>query len=177
MKNNNKIYTISLFFAIVSLVLVIFGVWPLFNEIEKNSKELILLKNNGATLKAQTVEMGIFKGNYDNYRQNFELIDQMFVDPANPVNFIKFLEETALNCQIDSKISLPTFLKNSQQISQDFIVFQFISKGNFSDVLNFLKKIELGPYLIEIENLTIQNLKTDEGKVEATFSMKVFIKK
>jgi hypothetical protein len=54
-------------------------------------------------------------------------------------------------------------------------------------VLNFLKKIEFGPYLTEIENLTIQNLVNSEDKsvlqdyssrkVDAVFTIKVFTKK
>lgn len=201
MINNNKIYTISLVFTIAILFLVMFFVLPLLREIEKNSKDLISAKNNVAVLAEQTNETENFKKNYETYAPNLEKIDQLFVDPNNPVDFIKFLEDTASTSQITSQISLQPSPQDSQQslkgASQNFIIFRFASKGGFSEVLNFLKKIEAGPYLVEIENLTIQNSEVpvsgysvpekeslvpniyednSSRKVDATFTIKVFVK-
>jgi Tfp pilus assembly protein PilO len=174
------------------LVFVALCVW-LLEGIEKNSEDFISAKNNIAIFNAQINEIENFKKNYDAYEPNLEKMDQLFVDPANPVDFIKFLEDTASGSQITSQIFLPP---SSDQASQDFIAFQLISKGSFSDVSSFLKKIELGPYLIEIENLTIQNDSTGNSatggaksgdknipkdyssrKVNATFTINAFVKK
>ncbi|MCX6723259.1 MAG: hypothetical protein NT094_04340 [Candidatus Staskawiczbacteria bacterium] len=183
MKNNNKIYTILLVFALIFLFLVIFFIWPLIGEIEKNSEDLISAKNNIVNLDAQINETNNFKKNYETYKSTLERIDQLFVDINNPVNFIEFLENAASNYNVTSKISLPP----SSQSSQQFITFQFISKGGFSDILNFVKGIEAGPYLIEIENLTIQDSRQNldhkdipqdyySRNVDATFTIKAFIK-
>lgn len=171
MKENNKIYTISVIFSAASLILAVFFIWPLLEEIEKNSQDLVLAKNNIATLEAQTRETGNFKKNYGDYKPNFEKIDQLYIDSNNPVDFIKFLENTALSSKITSHISLPSF---SGAENKNFIIFQFSSKGKFLDTQDFLKKIETGPYLIEIENLIIQDL---EDKTGAEFTIKAFIKK
>jgi hypothetical protein len=122
MENNNKIYTISLFFVLISLFLVVFCIFPLLNEIKNSSKVLISLKDNVLTLTSQTVETDNFKRNYNAYMPNLEKIDQLFVDSNNPVDFIKFLEDTALSCQIISKISLPASSKTSQIADQNFIL-------------------------------------------------------
>lgn len=195
MKNNNKIYITLLIFALVSLVLIVFFVWPLFKEIEKNSDDLISAKNNIVVLGIQNSETGNFKKNYVTYKPNLDKIDQLFMDPVNPVDFIKFLEDTAGDSQITSQISLQPAPKSSQQTSQNFILFQFSTTGNFSSVLDFAKKIEAGPYLIEIENLTIQNSRTyassspqggssiivsgdySSRKVDAVFAIKAFVQK
>jgi hypothetical protein len=107
MKNKSKIYIILLIFALVSLFLVIFFIWPLFKEIERNSKDLISAKNNIVTLGAQINETENFKNNYGTYKPNLEKIDQLFIDADNPVDFIEFLENTASSSKITSQISLP----------------------------------------------------------------------
>lgn len=194
MKPSNKIYIISSLFALASLLLLIFFIWPTSKEIEQNSQDLISAKNDIVTLDAQIAETNAFKKNYGNYKPNLDKLDQLFIDPNNPVDFIKFLEDTASVSQITSQISLPPFSQNSQQAAQNFILFQFASKGSFSGVLDFAKKVEAGPYLIELENLTIQNsavttsgvspiaalsaLKNYSSRtVDATFTIKAFIKK
>lgn len=184
MKINNKIYTILITFAIGSLFLVVLFVWPLLKEIKKNSKDLVSAKNNIVTLVAQTIETEKFKNDYKTYEPNLEKIDRLFVDPSNPVDFIKFLETAAYEYQVTSQISLQA----SSQASRRDIVFQFSSKGGFSQMLNFLKEIENGPYLVEVENLTIQNSQDQAAsqksaladifsrKVDAVFIIKAFIK-
>lgn len=176
MKNNNRIYTILSIFILVSLFFVIFFIWPLFNGIKKNSSDLISAKKSMVALISQISETQNFSNNYADYKTNLDKIDQMFVDPANPVDFIRFLENTALKNQITSQISLPSSSKSSKNIAQNFIIFQFSSKGSFSEMLAFVKQIESGPYLIEIENLTIQNLGEPLKTVDAAFTIKAFIK-
>ena len=134
-----------------------------------------------------------FKKNYDAYKPNLKKIDQLFVDPVNPVGFIKFLEDTSSESQITSQISLqPSYIENSQ----NFIIFQLSAKGIFPAMVSFLKKVETGQYLIKIENLTIQNdpaansapagVKSEnkdiskdysQRKVNAIFTIKAFTKK
>lgn len=179
MKNNNKIYIILSTFGILSLFLILFLVWPLLQEIENNSQDLISAKKDIIAFNAQIGETENFKKNYDTYKPNLEKMDQLFIDPNNPVDFIKFLENTASSSKVTSKISLPTY---SKQVSQNFIIYQISSQGEFLGMSDFLRKIETGPYLIEIENLNIQNSEEksivkdySSRKVNTTFTIKVFI--
>jgi len=171
MKNsNNKIYITLLIFALVSLFLVIFGVWPLLEDIEKNSKELISAKNSIVVLNSEIDEIENFKSNYNIFKSNLEKIDQSFIDINYPVDFIKFLEDTASDCGVDLEINLPS---SDQQVNT-YLMLQLSSEGTFSGILDFTKKIESGPYLIEIDNLTIQNSQV-KGEM-ATFNIKAFTK-
>ncbi|MCX6720502.1 MAG: hypothetical protein NTW11_01735 [Candidatus Staskawiczbacteria bacterium] len=169
MINNNKIYINFSIFAGVALLFVIFIIWPLFSGIEKESEDLISAKDNIASLKAQTVETGKFGKDYQNYNANLNKISQMFVDPNNPVDFIEFLESADQEAQITSQISMSPADKANQ-----FIIFQISSKGSFSGFLKFSEILEAGPYLLEIENMNIQNL---DKNVSASFVIKVFTKK
>ena len=127
------------------MALVMFSVWPLLIEIKTNSNELLLKKNNIVALKAQADEIENFEKNYDSYRPNLEKMEQLFIDSKNPVDFIKFLEKTASDSEITSKISL---LPSPQEENQTFITLQFFSTGDFSKILEFSEKLEAGPYLI-----------------------------
>lgn len=180
MENKNKIYITLAIFILLFLVLVAFCIYPLMKGIQDNSKKLVSDKDKIASLQAQAIETENFSKNYGAYKPNLDKIDQLFVDSSNPVDFIEFLESTASSSQISSKISP---LPSAQKTGQNFIIFQLSSKGVFSNVLNFLKKVEAGPYLVRIENLTIQNsedknvLKYYSSRiVNATFTIKVFTK-
>jgi hypothetical protein len=175
MKNNNKIYIILSAFALAVLILILFFIYPLLKEIKKNSEDLISAKNRIASLAIQNKETESFEKNYATYKPDLEKIDQLFVDPNKPVDLIEFLESSVAGSGLTSQISLSPSSSGSKQKGQNFIIFQLISKGSFSGVLNLSKKVETGPYLIEIENLTIQN--PQDGKVNATFTIKAFTKK
>jgi hypothetical protein len=176
----NKIYTISIVFGLTIIILIIFFVLPSLKEIKENSKDLLLGKNNLAFLEAQVNEIENFKKNYNDYQPNLEKIDQLFVDSKNPVDFIKFLEKTASDFEIESEISL---LSLPQGKEQDTVIFQIFSKGDFSKILKFSEKLENGPYLIKIQNLTIKKSEKEKvskeyspGEVEAIFLIKAFVK-
>jgi hypothetical protein len=186
MKTNNKIYIILSIFILISLFLIIFFIWPLILEIKKNSTDLIVAKDSLANLGMQIEQMNNFKKKYTEYKPNLEKIDQLFVDPSNPVDFIEFLEKEASSVKITSQISL-TSNPRAPLNSEQFINLQFTSEGIFSNVMRFIKKIESGPYLIEIEKLIIQDSKKNAQtkiiteytarNVEAVITIKVFTKK
>jgi Tfp pilus assembly protein PilO len=166
MNENNKKYINLSVFLIVVLALIFLCVW-LILRIDEDSKDLILAKNDIVTLEAQIVEAKNFNKNYETYKPNFERVDQLFVDPKNPVNLIEFLENTSANSGITSQISMSPLTKTAQK----FITLQVSSKGSFFGMMDFSKKIESGSYLIEIENLTIKN--SDEKNITADYSSRM----
>src|SRR3989344_2627105 len=152
----NSIYTATSIFGLVILISILFVIIPLLGEIGK------------------------FKNNYELYKPNFNKIDQLYVDPKNPVDFFKFLEAEASYYKIKSIVSLSANLtgKNIQ-----FINFKISTQGNFVDILAFLEKIETGPYLIKAGNLIIKKMpqadiskKSNLEIVAADFSMEAYIK-
>jgi len=172
MKKINKPYLTVFVLLSIIILIVAFLVWPLIKDIENNSNELITTKNSITTLSAQTKIIEDFKNNFQVYKTDLERIEQMFIDSGNPVNFIKFLENTSGDHQIISQINL------SSSASQDFMSFQVSLTGNFYEVLNFIKKIETGPYLVEIQNLTIKNSANDsDSEISASFGVKAFLNK
>lgn len=177
----NKTYIIIAIWTIIILSLVLLIIWPLLSEIKSNSEELLSGKNDAVILRAQSDQIENFKKAYDDYKSNLEKINKLFVDPQNPVNFIKFLEDTASASSIESKISLVPVAPQKDQ-SMGIVAFQLSSSDDFLKILHFSEKLENGPYLIEIQSVSIKNADTDtsaknypSGKVDAVFLINAFI--
>ncbi len=159
---NKKNYILLVVFALLSLSVIAVFVWPYFIEIKRMSKDLVSERDQVASLNMQISELSGFKKEYNNYLPNLKKIESMFVDPQDPIGFIEFIENIAADQEIVLKMS-PNLLSQDKQNS---IGFQLSGTGNFSNFSGFLKKIEYGPYLINIENLNIVSRKAEIGSLE-----------
>jgi len=148
---NKRSYIIILVFLLLSLLVIAFFLWPYFNEIRMQSKELVSERDRTSSLNMQIRELPSFKKEYDSYLPNMQKIGKMFIDPQDPIAFIEFMENAALDSEIVLKVS-PQFSSEDESRS---IAFQLAGNGIYNKVLNFIKKLEYGPYLINIEDLNI----------------------
>lgn len=149
----DKIYISAGIFIAIILLLVAFIIFPFLKKIKKDSADSLSERNSFASLGAQVAEVEKFKSNYLSYEPNFKKIDQLYTDPANPVEFFKFLEKIALDCKISSNVSL---LQDYSRGNSGYINLQIFSNGEFSNILKFIDKIETGPYMVKIKNLSIK---------------------
>jgi len=171
MDNNiKKIQITLLIFALIAISLAVFLIYPLFNQIKTDSYNIISAKDKIATIEVQAQEINKFKNNYQAYKVKLDEFSQLFINPSEPIDFIKFLENTAVQSGVSSKISLQT------SSLTDFAVFQDAVSGTFTQVMYFIKRIETGPYLVELQNLSVQNLVDDKKNVNAIITIKVFAK-
>ena len=176
--HGKKTYILLATFGLLILSLILFFIWPLIKEIDHNSQALLMGKNDTVILKMQSDEIENFKKIHKDYQPNLDKMHQLFIDAKNPVGFIKFLEEAASVSSIKPQISL---IPN--QKDQNTITFQLSTSGNFLNILDFLKRIENGQYLVEIKNINIKNGDTTNtaknypsGRVDATFLINTFSK-
>lgn len=169
----NKINLLITVFVISIVLLVVFGIYPLFTEIKKNSQEVILEKKTLLSLEAKTEDLEKFKNFYKDIEPNLEKIDNLFIDSETPVEFIGFLEKINRDCELSLKISLTPPIRLEKD-SWPSVTFQMNSIGSFPYFLKFLEKLESSPYLIEIQNLSVNKL--EKGDIQANFSLKVFAK-
>jgi len=186
-----KIIISIVFFLTLSILLIVFVIYPLFLEIKKNSQDFLFQKQELMTLEEKAENLEKIRILFLEISPGLEKIDNLFVDPKVPVDFIRFLEKTSQDSQLSLKISPGPSLK----IEKDpwpFIVFQLSLAGSFPNLAKFLEKLESAFYLIEIQNLTITRLSETEliqpflekemgeiyslGDVKATLSLKVYTK-
>jgi Tfp pilus assembly protein PilO len=174
MKTKEKINLLIVLVILLVILTAAFVVYPLLGGIRKNSQELVSQKKNLAILESKVANLEKFKIIYKELEEILGKINDLFVDPGVPVEFISFLEERAKESHLETKIT-PTVLKGTEEDPWPFLSFQINSTGSFPDVLSFLKKIENSSYLIEIKNLNISKVEASDN-VQAIFSIKVYTK-
>ena len=149
----------------------------LFNGIVKKSKDLASGRNSAALLEQESNDIENFKKNYSDYKSNLERIDQLFIDSHNPVNFIKFLEETSASYGLDMNVAVPSFSQGSSVQGN----FQISLSGDFYKIAEFIQAIENGPYLVQVKNLNIAKSQGPDkkqlvGQIAASISIQVLAK-
>jgi Tfp pilus assembly protein PilO len=174
MRTKEKINFLIALVILLVVLTVAFVVFPLLNGIKNNSQKLVSQKNNLAVLESKVANLEKFKIIYEELKEILGKINNLFVDPGVPVEFISFLEERAKESQLETKIS-PTVLKETKEDPWSFLAFQVNSTGDFPNILSFLKKIENSSYLIEVRNLNISKVESSDN-VNAIFSIKVYTK-
>ena len=182
MKTKIKIYLLSVIFIIISLALIYFFAYSLFIDIKNSSEKILSDRSRVVTLQKEIKEVDVFKKNYDEYKPNLEKINSLFVDSKNPIEFIKFIEKIASDSSVLVDINLSSSQKGKTTDS-NIAVFQVYAKGQFLNILRFAQKLETGPYLTKITNLTakktLQDLTNGKGSlslVEANFLIEVVTK-
>jgi len=172
--------------SVISLVFTITVVLPLFNGIKEASNDLFCQKAALASFEAKTQNIQDFKVLYETEENNLTKIDDLFINSAEPINFIEFLEEESFNENLTIEISplAPQTIKDDIWPSMNFKLNLF---GSFPDFLKFFDKLEASPYLIEILNLNLRGMSVNELKreelksfltrdVEAVLLIKIYIK-
>jgi len=176
MNPRKKIYFWLSFFILISLFFIAFLIPKFLKEIRANSQELISLKNELASFQKETESFEKLAKVYQNYQPNFSKIDQIFIDPKDPIEFLDFLEKNASYFQLKYEIS-PLVGKESETPS---LFFQISVSGSFTNFLKFLEKLENAPYLIDVLNLNVKKITSKEiptANIESTFLIKVYTKK
>jgi Tfp pilus assembly protein PilO len=176
-KNKIILTLVASFFLIVLMIVLI--VFPLLDRIKNNSQELINKKQKTASLTAETFNLERFN-NLDKEVESFlSQIDKLFIDSKVPIEFINFLEETSEKTNVE----IESLNLSDQKLNQDYwpsLVFQISCQASFADFQVFLEKLENNPYLVEVQNMTITKLSSDQEdssrNIRASFSLKVFTK-
>jgi len=182
-----KKITISIvFFLVLSILLIVFVTYPLFLTIKKNSQDFLSQKQKLMVLKEKVKNLEKFKEILPEISPDLEKINHLFIDPKVPVDFIRFLEETTKDSGLFCETSPGQTIKTEKD-PWPSDSFRLILAGPFTNLSNFLKKLESSPYLIEVQNLNIARLTEAElrssefeqlslGDLKANLSIKVYTK-
>jgi hypothetical protein len=144
-------------FVLITAVFFVFIIRPLFSEIQESSQELISQKQTLSTFEAKVKNLEEFKDIYKEIEPNLQKVASFFVNPELPLEFINFLEASAQEFQLSIKIASYS-LGESEEEPWSFLVLNVTSVGTLSNLMKFLEKLEASPYLLEINNLSINKL-------------------
>lgn len=166
-----QIYIIILIFFLLCVSLFVFFVYPLMAEFRYNADKIIFQKKNVYLLESEFNDVQNFYKKYENYKPDLERLGQMFADSDNSVDFIKFIEETSANFNVQTEISTPLFYDDELS---PYAILSISSLGNFENILNFINAIETDRYLIEVQSLDIS--KKEKEKTQILILLKVLAK-
>lgn len=152
--------TVILASAVTILVLGILNVRNLENKIRVAKGEMMQLKGKEFSLKAKAVEVV-------KYEEFMAKIDQQFVDSRDPRNFLKFIHDEEEKNSIKARIDI-----GSQKVSP--LVLLVSCDGVSSGCLNFLDKIESGPWMVEASDIFVQQGASDQ--IHMTFKLTALVK-
>lgn len=170
MKKQNKIYAILITFALIVLSAIVFLIYITIGDIKNESAEILSDKNKIDSIEQETRKLENFKKNYDYYKTDLEKIDKLFINSKNPVEFIKFLEKTAIDSTIEAKINFTPKERTNEAL---YDIFHISARGDFSNMSKFFEKLENGPYLIRIQSLDIRKSDADFSSGEKIPSLTV----
>ena len=172
MESKRKTIIISAFFGIVTLFLVAF-VFILLNGIDKSAQELKTIKEDLVSVEKKRENLDKIKEKYSQWGPDLDKIDNLFVNSDEPLDLIKFWEETAESSGLLIDISsISSQIIETDSLSRS-LNFQVSLSGSFPNFSKFLNKIENSPYLTEIRNVSIART---EEKVNINLAVKVYAK-
>lgn len=174
---NIKIYI----FGVIVGFFVLAIISLLLQEIQKTSQELISQKKELILFEQRERNIENLREQYKTYQQNLEQINGFFVDPVLPIEFISFLEKSALDSQVSIKVSLAKEIIKPESTQETepgpALSFNASISGSFSDLLKFIDKLENASYLIEITDLNVKKLTQEApGNVLANIGLIVLAK-
>ncbi len=166
--SNIKIYV----FGVVVVILVLVIMFFLLQGIQKSSQELISQKKELILFEQRERSLENLREKYEIHQQNLEKINNFFVNPALPIEFIRFLEKSAFDSQASIKVS------SAKEITrpEPALSFNASLSCSFANLLKFIDKLENGPYLIEITNLNGRKFTPASGNIMANLELIVLAK-
>lgn len=172
MTEKKKIYLLAFFFGILNLALLFLIVFPLLGKIEESSRELVLQNQKLTSFSKKEENLRELEKTYQIHQKDLEKIENLYIDPETPIDFISFLEKMAFDSGAEIEISLVSGKIQETDFGRA-LSFNISLKTFYPNFLKFLEKLENSPYLVEILDL---NIKKSEEKIEANFPLNVLTK-
>lgn len=156
-----KIYIAVIFFLLVTVLLISFLIYPSFSAIRENSQALLQEKNKIAFLVQEEEGREKLENFYQLYKQDLASLEAIFFDVDLPLDFINFLEESANQTQVQIRVSSIKKDVNKED-SWPILLIQLAIVGHFPNSSEFLERLETGPYLAEVLDLSVKKLTESE---------------
>ncbi|MDP2672974.1 MAG: hypothetical protein Q8O84_04130 [Nanoarchaeota archaeon] len=174
-------------FSAVSLVFIILVVYPLINGVRQASQELILQKAVLAEFEAKTRNLQNFKMVRNTNKDNLIKLEDLFIDSAEPIGFIEFLEDESFNSQLAIEI-FPLAPEKNKEATWPSMNFNLKLLGPSSNFSKFFEKLEASPFLVEVLSFNLRGLNENDlrsqkfakffvGDIEANLFVKVYTRK
>ncbi|EKD49403.1 MAG: hypothetical protein ACD_63C00157G0003 [uncultured bacterium] len=195
-----SIITIVMITSAIVGVAVYFWIFPDVNKIER--KTLDVQKQRAQLEQFQKKDSLSLQENYKKIESDIPAIESALVEKENIIRLIEILERIASDTSVAQDIAMEE--KNPTKTTPDVeteeskkleeqennVYFRIVASGTFSNVLNYLNKVENMEIIIDIETIKIQTqeqkmdtknpeeeAETTKESISATLNIKVPIEK
>jgi hypothetical protein len=180
MRGRRSVFAAIAVFGIVSLVFIFVIVYPLFQGIKKDYDEAIEKKEKLIRLEEDKKRGREFEEILQRYEAEFVKMQTLFLDVDEPIAFFRFLDGISIESGVEIKKN-PGVSKIQQGDIWPSLDVQIQGTGTFAGVKSFLQKVENGPYLVELEQVTITSTSILRGEevqrgVKVSANLKVYTK-
>lgn len=171
---------------VIIIALVVFLVFPLFAGIKGDSSSLIDIRKKLNIISDKSGEIEAAKTDCEEIDSYLEKSENLFVDIEVPVRLIEFLENNANSLDLNINI-FPISLKEVGDDIWKFVGFRLSLTGSYNNFIRFLRYVEAGPFLIEVNDMSVKTLgelefrsedhkQFSSGNITAILTIKVFAK-
>ena len=160
-----KIFFILISIILIAFILMLLLVIFLMKDIQRNSQEFLLGRKTLTSMEREFQEFENFEKNAAFYQSNLEKLDKLFLNPEVPVDFVQFLEEESKNLGLLIKIS-PSVITSREDDIWESIGFQILLTGSFPNCLKFLEKLQISPWLLEVQMTEVKRITEKELQFE-----------
>ena len=147
---------------IIALVIVWLFIIPLSGTIKQISSDLVETKTRLAIIHNEKGEVEGVESICNKIDPDLQKMEALFVNKDVPIEVIEFLEDMAVISGLSIEIS-PASLDGYEDEIWDFVGFRLSLYGSYINFMKFLEKIETGPFLIEMYDLSIREMSDREG--------------
>lgn len=137
----------------------------LVKDIKRNSQEFLLERKALTLMEREFQEFENFEKNSAFYQSNLEKLDKLFLNPEVPIDFVQLLEEESKNIGLLIKIS-PSIITSRENDPWESIGFQILLTGSFPNCLKFLEKLQVSPWLLEVQRTEVKRITEKEFQSE-----------
>lgn len=168
-----KIIIFSIGAAIITILIIVFCLVPLFFELEGVTNKIVAEKKSTFSFEEEVAIAEQFEKVYSDLKLNFEKIDSFLVSSEAPIDLIKFLEGKAQKSNLLIDIHPYSIIK-SEDDPWNSMGFNLELTGEFSNFLKFLEKIENSNYFIQVQKIQVKKISPED--IGAILDIKVFTK-
>ncbi len=187
MEIKKKIYITITLFLIIDVLIGVFLLYPLYQDIREVSDNFLERRKEIVGLESKLRRLKELKKTYAEIEPDSKKIESLFVNSEKPIRFITFIERSADESGIEVNIA-PGSGNRIKDKKWETVFFRIELSGTFPSFMKFLEKIEYSPWVVSIDNLNVRAVEKEkkEGEeenirevkeVSASFQLKAYSKK
>lgn len=164
LNSNKKIYILSGTALIIFIILLVFVIVPLHNQINSYNDEIYDQRVQLTIQKQQRENIEKTQLDYNKIKNEVDKISKVFIQKDNTLDLISDLETIAAQKNIEQKIAITS---NSETAPSNTLDLEISLTGPFTAIVQYLVELERFDYYVVIDNL---NFISQESGTSLQFS-------